>query len=158
MEDFVLREADINDISLLVELRFAYLREDRGSLTAEEETALYKVLPDYFARNLGTMFFAYLIEIDGKAVSTAYLAVSEKPANPAFITGKIGTILNVYTHPAYRRKGYATMVLKKLIDRAREQNLSKIELSATADGKPVYEKIGFTEKNSHYTEMQLRLK
>ena len=158
MEEFILREAGVNDIPLLTGLRFAYLREDRGSLIAEEEAALYEVLPDYFARNLGTMFFAYLIEIDGEAVSTAYLAVSEKPANPAFITGKVGTILNVYTHPAHRRKGYATMVLKKLIDRARERKLSKIELSATADGKPVYEKLGFAEKNSHYTEMQLRLK
>ena len=38
-----------------------------------------------------------------------------------------------------------------------DANLSKIELSATADGKHVYEKLGFTEKNSHYTDMQLCL-
>ena len=157
MEELILREADIDDILLLTQLRFTYLREDRGSLTEDEEAALNKSLPDYFRRNIGTMFFAYIAEVNGKAVSTAYLAVSEKPANPAFITGKIGTILNVYTHPAYRRKGYATKVLEKLIEKANGQNLSKIELSATADGKHVYEKLGFTEKNSHYTDMQLRL-
>ena len=157
MKNFVLREADIHDISLLTELRLTYLRADRGSLTETEEAALKKVLPDYFTRNLGTMFFAYLIEIDGRAVSTAYMAVSEKPANPAFITGKIGTILNVYTDPAYRRRGLATQVLKKLIERAKVENLSKIELSATADGRPVYEKLGFMVKQSAYTDMQLRL-
>lgn len=134
-----------------------YLREDRGSLTEAEEAVLNRSLPDYFRRNIGTMFFAYIAEVSGKAVSTAYLAVSEKPANPAFITGKIGTVLNVYTHPAYRRKGYATKVLERLIEKAKEQNLSKIELSATTDGKPVYKKLGFIEKNSHYTEMQRRL-
>ena len=157
MENFILREADINDIALLTELRLTYLRADRGSLTETEEAALRKVLPDYFARNLGTMFFAYIIEIDGRAVSAAYMAVSEKPANPAFITGKIGTILNVYTDPAYRRRGLAAQVLKKLIERAKEENLSKIELSATADGRPVYEKLGFAVKQSAYTDMQLRL-
>ena len=107
MEELILREADIDDVLLLTQLRFTYLREDRGSLTEDEEAALNKSLPDYFRRNIGTMFFAYIAEVNGKAVSTAYLAISEKPANPAFITGKIGTILNVYTHPAYRRKGYA---------------------------------------------------
>ena len=158
MDNCILREVTAQDIALLIELRLTYLRADRGFLTEEEEAALLKVLPDYFARNLGTMFFAYLVEADGKAVSVAYIAVAEKPANPAFITGKVGTILNVYTDPEYRRRGYATMVLKRLIDRAKELDLSKIELSATEDGRPVYEKLGFCMKESHYTEMQLRLK
>ena len=158
MDEYILREAQATDIPLLIKLRLTYLRADRGCLTEEEETALRKVLPDYFERNIGRMFFAYIVEADRKAVSTAYMAVSEKPANPAFITGKIGTVLNVYTDPAYRRRGYATLVLKKLIEKAQLLQLSKIELSATEDGRPVYEKLGFAVKESHYTEMQLRLK
>ena len=158
MDNCILREAEAADILLLVRLRLTYLRADRGFLTEAEEAALLKALPDYFARNLGEMFFAYLIEADGKAVSAAYMAVAEKPANPAFITGKVGTILNVYTDPKYRRRGYATMTLRKLIEKAEALGLSKIELSATADGRPVYEKLGFCAKESHYTEMQLQLK
>lgn len=157
MAEYVLREARVEDIPLLVNLRLTYLQADRGSLTTEEEAALRQVLPDYFVRNLGSMFFAFVVEADGKAVSAAYMAVSEKPANPAFITGKIGTVLNVYTDPAYRRKGYATLALRRLIEKAQALQLSKIELSATGDGRPVYEKLGFVPKESHYTEMQLRL-
>ena len=154
---YILREAGKEDIPVLIELRMAYLCENRGGLTMQEETALRVVLEEYFTRNIGTMVFAYLLEMDGQPISTAYLAISEKPANPAFMTGRIGTILNVYTKAEYRRRGYATKVLEKLIDRAKEENLSKIELSATADGKPVYEKLGFQEKKSDYTDMQLRL-
>lgn len=154
---YILREAGKEDIPVLIELRLAFLREEHGGLTAQEETSLRTVLTEYFTRNIGTMVFAWLLEVGGEPVSAAYLAVSEKPANPAFITGRIGTILNVYTKAEYRRRGYATRVLGNLIDRARKENLSKIELSATADGKPVYEKIGFQVKNSDYTDMQLRL-
>ena len=143
MDNVVLREAQREDIPLLTELRLTYLRADRGCLTEEEETALRTVLPGYFRRNLGQMFFAYIVEAGGKAVSAAYMAISEKPANPAFITGKIGTVLYVYTEPDPRRKGYASMALRALIEKAKRLELSKIELSATADGRPVYEKLGF---------------
>ncbi len=35
------------------------------------------------------------------------LLIVEKPMSPSFITGKTGTVLNVYTKPEYRNKGYA---------------------------------------------------
>lgn len=158
MENVILREAGFEDIPLLVELRLRYLRADRGTLNGEEEAALRRVLPDYLNRNLGKNSFVYLVEINGEAVSAAWLAIAEKPANPAFITGKIGTVLNVYTDPAHRRKGYASMAIRKLIEKAKEQNCSRIELSATADGRPVYEKLGFAVKENRYTEMLIRLK
>ncbi len=142
---------------VLTELRIEYLRDDCGVLEAEQERYICVQLEDYFARELGRNFFAVLGECGGEAISAAYLAVGEKPANPAFITGKVGTIMNVYTKPQYRRRGLATKALKLLIDRARKENLSKIELSATEMGCPLYEKLGFEERRSQYTQMQMRL-
>ena len=66
-----------------------------------------------------------------------------------------GTILNVYTKPQFRKQGISTKVLSKLIDKAKRYNISKLELSATDMGKSLYEKIGFREKKSKYTSMQL---
>lgn len=110
---------------------------------------------NYLNRNINESFIAVLAEIDGETVSTAYLSISEKPANPSFLTGKIGTILNVYTKPQFRKQGISTKVLSKLIDKAKRYNISKLELSATDMGKSLYEKIGFREKKSKYTSMQL---
>ncbi|NLA87482.1 MAG: GNAT family N-acetyltransferase [Clostridiales bacterium] len=54
--------------------------------------------------------------------------------------------------------GYATATLKLLINKAREEDVSLIELSATPTGKPVYEKLGFEDVyNTHSTKMELRL-
>jgi GNAT superfamily N-acetyltransferase len=112
----------------------------------------------YIKRHLNTDFFASLAEIDGQIVSTAYLATAEKPANASWPTGKIGTILNVFTFPEHRRKGCATACLNMLIDIAKRENCSYLELSASEMGKPVYEKLGFqVPAPSHFTPMRLSL-
>jgi len=150
--------ADQNDLELLINLRFDYFTAEGQIFTPEEKTALTANLTSYIKRHLNTDFFASISEIDGQPVSTAYLATSEKPANTTWPTGKIGTILNVFTFPEYRKKGCATACLNLLIDLAKRENCSYLELSASEMGKPVYEKLGFKiPAPSHFTPMRLFL-
>lgn len=153
----VYRKATHKDIDTLIKLRFGYLTADRGELTKDETEAIVRQLQDYFSRQLNSNFIAFLAEDDSRAVSTVYMAIAEKPANPSFITGKTATILNVFTYPEYRRKGIATKLLTMMIDEAKAMNISYLELSATDAGKPLYEKLGFVRKHSNYTEMKLDL-
>jgi GNAT superfamily N-acetyltransferase len=91
-------------------------------------------------------------------VSTAFLVIFEKPANLSWPTGKTGMILNVLTYPQYRRMGYAINTMNLLIEKAKQQNLSYIELSASDLGKPLYKNLGFQElEPSHFTEMKMSL-
>jgi len=114
-----IRKATVDDINLLIKLRLDYLIEDRGNLMQDEKTAIKKQLEGYFDKHiLDNSFLGVLAEIDGNIVSAAYLSISEKPANPSFITGITGTLLNVLTYPEYRRKGIATKVIKKIIEEA----------------------------------------
>lgn len=152
------RKATHKDIDTLIKLRLDYLTADRGELSKEETEAVVSQLRDYFPKQLNSSFIAFLAVYDGQAVSTVFMAVAEKPANPAFITGKIATILNVFTYPEYRRKGIATKLLTMLISEAKTMNISYLEFSATDSGKPLYEKLGFECcKQSKYTEMRLNL-
>lgn len=151
------RTADIQDIETLIKLRVEYLTAHFGPLEPDTERAIRTQLAAYFAAHLNADFVAVLGEADGTAVSTAYLAVSEKPANPRFITGKTATLLNVFTYPEYRGKGYATAVLKRILQEAKAMNVSVIELSATEAGRPIYEKLGFTAQVQKETPMTLRL-
>ena len=59
-------------------------------------------LPDYFMRNLNKNIFGYVARNEGEIIACALLLVIEKPMSPAFITGKTGTVLNVYTEPEHR--------------------------------------------------------
>jgi GNAT superfamily N-acetyltransferase len=157
MNNIKIRKAEISDLDTLVELRLAYLHEDLGKLSAVTEEMIITQLKEYITKHINDIFTAFFAETDGKVVSTAFMAIADRPANPFMMTGRTALVQNVFTYPEHRRRGIATLVLKELIAEAKRQNVSYIELSATADGKPVYQKLGFVEKQSRYTEMKLKL-
>lgn len=151
-----IRKATNKDIEVLIQLRIDYLLADKGSLSKNEKILIQSQLKAYYPKHINHDFIAILAEINNEVVSTAFLAISEKPANTYFITGKTGTLLNVFTYPDYRRMGLATSVIRAIIDEAKKLGVSSIDLSATEDGKPLYEKLGFTERTI-YTPMKLQL-
>jgi len=150
-----IRKATIEDIDILIKLRLDFLLADIGNLTANEETAIRIQLESYFTKHINHDFIAILAETDNNVVSTAFLAISERPANPAFITGKTGTLLNVFTYPKYRRMGYSTKAISQIINEAKQLGVSSIDLSATQDAKPMYEKLGFIVPK--FTAMRLQI-
>ena len=152
-----IRKANAGDMDKLVELRLDYLREDSGNVTQEQEQALRNQLSAYLPKHLADEdFIAILAEENNSVVSCAFLVIQEKPANLQFISGKTGLILNVLTYPGHRRKGYAFALLTSLIQEAKDRGLCQLELSASKDGKPLYEKLGFIVPG--YTSMRLHLK
>ena len=149
------RRAGQDDIAQLTTLRMAYLEADHGVLEAEIYETIAQRLPSYFLRHLERDCFAYVAEAeDGELIASALLVVSEKPANLSFPTGRIGTVLNVYTQPQYRRQGNAEVLMRMLMYDASAMELDYIELKATEQGAALYEKLGFCPKNSDYLEMQ----
>ena len=155
----LVRLASLNDIDILVKVRFDYFDAENWEVSFKQRKAIEASLRKYYSKYLNVDFFAALVEIDSKIASVAFLAISNRPANLSFPTGKIGTILNVLTYPEYRKKGYATTTMNALICEARNQNLSYIELSSSESGKSLYKKLGFIEsvKSEHFTEMKLSL-
>lgn len=148
-------KATRDDIEKLTELRIAYLTEDNGRLDSAELTLLKQSLPDYFMRNLNQNIFCYAARQGQEIVACAFLLVIEKPMSPAFITGKTGTVMNVYTKPEYRHCGYARKLMEMLLADAAEQNLSVVELKATEAGYPLYKSLGFEDVKSKYHSMKI---
>lgn len=146
----------IADIDALVRLRLEYLREDNGGLARREADAIQSELPAYFADALGRDLFAYAIREGGDIVSCALLLVVTKPMSPAFLNGKTGIVLNVYTRPPFRRRGYAREIMRTLMADAREMELASVELKATEDGYSLYRSLGFSDDRSKYRPMKWR--
>ena len=150
----IVENAEIADVDLLTELRIAYLKEDYGKLDEEDIRKIRRDLPDYFKKNLNENIFCYLIRDEESVIACAFLLVIEKPMSPAFITGRTGTVLNVYTNPAYRHRGYAKKIMEKLLSDAVEKKLSVVELKSTEDGYYLYKSVGFTDEVSKYHVMK----
>lgn len=111
----IFENATYEDINQLSELRIAYLIEDTGNISEKDLAVIKKNLPDYFERNLNKNIFCYVARKEQEIVACAFLVVVEKPMSPAFITGKIGMVLNVYTKPESRHNGYARKLMNMLI-------------------------------------------
>ncbi len=153
-DDMTVEKAGIKDIDALVEMRLDYLREDHGSLDESIVTTVKNELPGYYQDHLGKDLFVYVIRDSQEIVSCAFLLVVLKPMSPSFINGKTGIVLNVYTCPQYRRRGYAKKIMKELLDDAERMKMSVIELKATDDGYPLYRSIGFADDDSGYHFMK----
>jgi len=151
-----IRKATINDMETLVKLRVDFLRNNSNLDCLDNEELLKLKLRDYYRKWLpGGGFVAFIAE-DGDAVySTAFLSVAERPPRDADASCLVGTVYNVFTYPQYRRKGMATKVMNTLLEEAKALGLAAVELMATDDGKPLYEKLGFTP--SKHTSMRLKL-
>ncbi|MCI9582384.1 N-acetyltransferase [Clostridiaceae bacterium] len=150
-------KASETDIPALIDMRIAYLTEDYQTLSAEQADAIRAQLPGYLRGHLNRDLIAYVAKHEREIVASAFLHITEMPANPAVLTGKFGVMLNVYTKPGYRRMGTANQLLNMAIEDGRELSLSYISLEATQDGLPLYRKLNFTEINSRYTGMILKL-
>jgi len=147
-------KAGIDDICALTNLRIAYLLEDYGFISEEKLQLIRANLPVYFGEHLNRDLFVWVCRKNGIIVSCCFLCITEKPASPAFINGKTGTILNVYTMPEYRKRGIAKKLLSMLLVEAENKELDFVELKSTDSGYGLYKVLGFEDAASKYHNMK----
>ena len=150
--------ASLADADELVRLRVGYLTADLGELLPDQRASIERELPPYLERHLGNDLLAFVARDDRDGiVCCAWLLLVEKPPSPRFPRGRTGTLFNVYTAPAHRRRGLASRVMTTLLDASRELGLDVIELHATDDGYPLYRSLGFEDDSSTHVAMRLML-
>ena len=148
-------KATIKDINMITDLRLAYLQEDLGVIT--DKQLIQESLPSYYEKHLNKDLMVYVARDDEDIVACAFLLIVEKPMSPSFITGKTGTVLNVYTKPEYRNKGYAKKLMTMMLEDATAQDVSVIELKSTEDGYSLYKSVGFEDVVVKYHNMKIVL-
>ena len=152
MPDLTYRKGTAQEVELLVSTRMEAMAAMHG---VEMTAALEAQIRDYYARALTDgSHVAYLV-YDGDTFAgcggiTFYQDMPTR-ANP---TGRVANIMNIYTVPAYRRRGIALRMVALLVQEARERDVKVVTLDATDAGRPVYEKYGFKLMTS---EMELML-
>lgn len=57
--------------------------------------------------------------------------------------GRFAYLMNIYTMPAWRRRGLAYEIVRQLVEMAQAHGAERIGLDATLEGRAVYEKLGF---------------
>lgn len=75
------------------------------------------------------------------------------PGYPGASEPRRAWILNIYTEPEFRRRGIARHIMAVILEWCRSAGFPSVSLHASAEGRRVYEKLGFVPT----TEMRLQL-
>jgi ribosomal protein S18 acetylase RimI-like enzyme len=85
----------------------------------------------------------FLIEDKGRAVASTLLLLKETIPTPVTPLTVRGYLFNVYTDPAYRRKGLAQRLTDAALEKARDLGLEIVELHASLEAEGLYQRMGF---------------
>ncbi len=147
-------QAAKDDIDELIRLRIAYISEDTGRIPEPDIKEFKERLRDYFGRKLENELIVFTARESKRIVAVAFLQIIEMPVNSNVVNGFYGIVLNVYTEPEYRGKGIGTELMKDLLKYGKDRKLSRIDLSSTEAGYPMYSRLGFRDRGTEYREMR----
>lgn len=147
------KQASLDDIELLVKSRIIVLRDANHLDDSADMSEIKAQSYDYYRQAIPNgECINYLVFDDDKLIGcggVSFFRVMPTCHNP---TGKKAYLMNIYTAPEYRRKGIAYKTLDLIVKATKEKGINHINLEATAMGRSMYEKYGFTKMND---EMEL---
>ena len=141
----VIRKARSTDADDLKVLYFEYLTHFPPK--EEQDMNLWRHLLDKFEKD--DNMYLLVIEEDGKVVSSIQMAIIESLTHNV---SPFAVIENVVTHIDYRSKGYASALLGKASEIAREHGCYKISLETGSNKESTlnfYRKYGFEIDKKH---------
>ena len=142
------QRAGKEDLDLLADTRIQVLRAANRLDDDVDMSWVRRESYEYYAKSLGDRTHcAYLVFDKDRFVGAggvSFYRVMPTYHNP---TGWKAYIMNMYTHPEYRRKGIALHMLDLLVKEARQAGIGFISLEATEMGRPLYERYGFVKMN-----------
>jgi len=152
--NFIYKKADISDIDILTKMRVQVLRVANKLSYDVDMTVIEKESYNYYKKYLvNGEHIAYLVIDENRFVGAggvSFYKVMPTYDNPQ---GVKAYIMNMYTHPDYRRKGIAYKTLDLLVNEAKNKRVDFITLEATEMGLPLYKKYGFKQMHN---EMELK--
>ncbi len=138
-----LRIASKDDIESLMSIRLEMLKT-LNNLPEDYEYSdeMIKESRDYFLNGNHITVLA----MDGDNVvgcaSMSFIRIMPTFKHPS---GRRAHLMNVYTKREYRHQGIARKMLEILIRETWEKGATEISLDATASGRPLYERFGFSD-------------
>lgn len=147
-ERILIRPATIHDIPDIVRLRRGMF-EAMGYGNGGQLDSVDAACEAYFSHAIQAgRYQGWLASTsEGKAIASGGLVVDEHPPGPDNLSGRIGYVMNLYTDPAYRRRGIARNVMGRIMERIQSTGITVAALHATDVGRPLYDQFGFAESN-----------
>jgi GNAT superfamily N-acetyltransferase len=90
----------------------------------------------------------FVVDEAGQVVAGAGLWSLDYFAGTFDLSGKRAHIMNVYTEPAYRRRGLARQLMAEVMAWCEQHGIGSVTLNASDKGRGLYESLGFSATNT----------
>lgn len=141
-----IRRAGIEDLDLLMDWRVEVLQEvfdlPEGGVPPELVEANRRYYREELATGGHVACFALL---DGQLVGCGGVCIQREMPSPDNQSGINGYLMNIYTRTCWRGRGVGRAVVEWLVGQAHELGAGKVYLETTADGRPLYQAVGFAD-------------
>lgn len=120
-----------------------------GEINSETDIySLEKATREYYMLHIDKDMICWGIKYKNEIAATASLCLFSRIPYEENKTGSEGYILNIYTLPQFRKKGYGKSLVNEIIKYADSNNIKRLWLDASEQGKPIYLQTGFEEKKN----------
>lgn len=149
-----IKRLNIEDVESFLHLRLKLFYELQEIERDDDVEKLKNSTMEYYLKNIDKTLITYGVIEKDKIVSIGSLCLFERISYIENLSGKEGYILNIYTLPEYRKKGYGKEITKKLIEYSKDIGIKRLWLNTSNEGKKLYSKLGFKNKEN---EMEIFL-
>ncbi len=134
--------------------RFGRARAGRRNQEQVYPPGKLEIARPWLARALADGSYRHWLALDGsgRVAGGGGVLLGPWPANPRDPCTERAVILNVYTEPEFRKRGIARQVMLTIVEWLKQRGFRGVNLHASAEGRPLYEKLGFEATN----EMRLK--
>lgn len=148
MDALTLRPATVEDAALIAHHRRAMFA-DMGNTDTTRLALMEAKFTAWVREKLtrGEYLGWFVMEAGEEVVAGAGLWLMDWPPHIIGASARRGNILNVYTHPNYRRRGLARRLMNTILDWCRANDVDTVILHASAEGRALYESMGFVATN-----------
>ena len=151
--EITIREAAPSESGIILHQRRSMFR-DMGEGTVEELDRMVEIARPWLARAMADDSYRHWLAVDdsGRIAGGGGVLLCPWPANPHDPCTQRAVILNVYTEIEFRKRGIARQIMLAILEWIKAQGLRGVNLHASAEGRGLYEKLGFEATN----EMRLK--
>ena len=146
MIGYTVRRAGVDEAAIVATHR-ALMFRDMGQLPDADVPSFETGMTPWLAERMASgEYIGWLVEHDGQVVAGGGVLVRDlwSMAPYTLVPGRNAHIGNVYTESAHRRRGVARLLMQTILDWCTANAIDLVTLSASPDGRSLYEQLGFT--------------
>jgi GNAT superfamily N-acetyltransferase len=140
----IIKKAEIQDLPIVIKMKMEMFSEV-GSINLLKKNAEEKIKEVYSHLYKEDKCCHFLLYENDVVIAIGGAVIKEDVPFCFFKTPYYGYVIDVYCIPEKRQRGYATQIMKRLVEWLERKGCHSIKLKPSEAGRKMYTKLGFCD-------------